>query len=70
MDEMRKAFETVINEPPYERITARFDENDYNDYSWPGQYRDYTVQLAWEMFKAGVVYGRGREDRHGHGADS
>jgi len=69
MDEMRKAFEAAISEPPYEHSTERCDE-DSRTSSWPGQYRDYTVQLAWEMFKAGVVYGRGREDRHGHGADS
>ncbi len=60
MDEMREAFETAISEPPYEHRTERFDENDYC--GWAGHYVDYSVHLAWEMFKAGVKYGKESEN--------
>lgn len=43
MEHLRKEFEAWISKPPFEKIVARHSENG----SWPGNYRDYGVQLAW-----------------------
>jgi len=57
MDPMRKAFEKLISSPPYERSTERYDKDSWWT-AWPGRYKDYKVHLAWDMFKAGVKYGK------------
>ena len=47
--EHRRRFESWITAPPYERTKARFP--DYiGKTAWPGQYRDNTVQIAWESW--------------------
>lgn len=43
----RDSFERWISAPPYERSVERFAE-DASKVAWPGQYRIYEVQLAWE----------------------
>jgi hypothetical protein len=45
----RRAFEAWITSAPYERSAARYPENELVS-SWPGQYRDNTVQVAWEAW--------------------
>ena len=47
MDENRQAFEAWISASPYERSTKRL----HDDSSWPNQYADYHVQLAWEAWQ-------------------
>lgn len=47
----RLAFETWITSPPYERDADRWPV-DEERYAWPGQYRDITVQVAWEAWQA------------------
>lgn len=42
----REQFETWISAPPYEKDISRQS----HDSAWPGQYVDYSVQLAWEAF--------------------
>ncbi len=42
-------FEAWIGEPPYERDTSRWP-NDETKHAWPGQYQDIEVQLAWEAW--------------------
>lgn len=45
----RAEFEAWITSPPYEKpVTANPDSS-----GWPGQYRAYEVQLAWEAYQAG-----------------
>lgn len=39
----REAFELWASAPPFEKSIARQGENE----AWPGNYRDYSVQLAW-----------------------
>lgn len=43
MDECRKQFEELMGAPPYEVNLRRYTEES----AWPGNYRDYKVQLAW-----------------------
>lgn len=43
----RAAFESWISAPPYERSVERQGENG----SWPGQYRSYETQAAWEAWQ-------------------
>ena len=43
MDECRKQFEELMGAPPYEVNLRRCTEES----AWPGNYRDYEVQLAW-----------------------
>ena len=40
---VRARFEKWITSPPFEKTIERHDKNG----SWPGNYRDYGVQLAW-----------------------
>lgn len=46
----RQAFEAWITAPPYEKGVERWPE----EYivSWPGQYKEMCVQLAWEAWQA------------------
>ena len=43
MDECRQQFESLMSEPPYEQDLRRNGESS----AWPGNYRNYPVQLAW-----------------------
>ena len=42
----RLAFERWITAPPFERSAARYPDNEQVS-SWPGQYRDIAVEIAW-----------------------
>lgn len=42
---LRERFERLVQEPPYERNVTREPETG----GWPDQYRDYHVQLAWDL---------------------
>jgi len=41
----RGQFEQWITSPPFEREVGRWEER--ADVAWPGQYREYEVELAW-----------------------
>jgi hypothetical protein len=43
----RHEFEKFLAAPPFDKNLARWP-NDAR-YTWPGQYKDYAVQLAWEV---------------------
>lgn len=45
----RAEFEAWITSPPYEKPVTINPESS----GWPGQYRAYEVQLAWEAYQAG-----------------
>lgn len=49
----RDRFEAWISSPPFERNISRIPD-DPAQYSWPGNYREYDVQLAWEAFEEGA----------------
>lgn len=53
--EGRKVFEAWIAASPYERTITRHSL-DQDKTCWPGQYRDITVQLAWEAWCEGVAW--------------
>ncbi len=42
----RILFEQWVYKPPYEKAVSRYGPHE----SWPNQYRDYSVQLAWEAW--------------------
>lgn len=44
---LRVEFERWISAPPYEKSVNRYH---HESGSWPGQYLDISVQLAWEAF--------------------
>jgi hypothetical protein len=45
----RERFEQQMSSPPYELGVERWLDDDS---TWPGQYREYFVQLAWEFWLA------------------
>lgn len=51
---LRKAFEAWISAPPFERDTTRNPLNG-EEYAWPGHYREYEVQLAWDAWDAAAA---------------
>lgn len=46
----RKEFEQFLASEPYAKDLYRWP-NDDERYACPGQYRDYPVQLAWEVLQ-------------------
>jgi len=49
MSDSREAFDKWISSPPYSRLITRFSTNP--EYAgWHGQYRDLSVQIAWESW--------------------
>ena len=48
LDKYRKRFEEFIAAAPFERDIRRHG-NDEQEHAWPGQYVDYSVELAWAM---------------------
>lgn len=51
---LRKAFEAWISAPPFERDITR-NPDDATKHAWPGHYRDYEVQLAWDAWDAAAA---------------
>lgn len=51
---LRKAFEAWISAPPFERDITRNSE-DATKHAWPGHYREYEVQLAWDAWDAAAA---------------
>ncbi len=49
-DQERRRFEEWISQPPYERVISRWEDD--RKHAWPGQYKNYDVQLAWEAWQA------------------
>lgn len=47
-DQDRQEFEAKFSRPPYEFGMERFGDNS----AWPGNYRDYHTQCAWEGYRA------------------
>jgi hypothetical protein len=50
-DTERKAFEAWISAPPFEQSVRRYGK-DPQTAAWPGNYREYNVQLAWCAWEA------------------
>lgn len=50
----RPKFEAWISAPPFERDLDRFPE-DETKWAWPGQYRDMTVEVAWEAWQEATI---------------
>ena len=50
MQSNREQFEAKFSQPPYEFEMDRCGP----DSSWPGGYREYHVQCAWEGWQAGA----------------
>jgi hypothetical protein len=50
----RKRFEKWISGSPCEKVIDRFP-CDEREYAWAGQYRDISVQLAWEAWSEALL---------------
>ena len=50
---VRSAFEAWITAAPIEKDVTR-NPTDWSKSAWPGQYRSYEVQLAWEAWCAAL----------------
>lgn len=50
-DELHRRFEAIFRGPPYEFTVDRFPEL----HAWPGNYKDYKVQCAWDGFQEGAA---------------
>ena len=51
----RALFEAFITAPPFEREVGRWEES--ADVAWPGQYREYEVELAWCAWQERAMVG-------------
>jgi len=60
MKESREEFEKIISSTPYSKSIERYGF-EYREYSWPSQYVDYAVQLAWEFWQEGIKFGHQRD---------
>lgn len=54
MSEQRDRFEALFSAPPYEWCV---DKHCGRKSAWPGQYRIYHVQAAWDAYQAAVPEG-------------
>ena len=52
---VRSAFEAWITAAPMEKDVTR-NSTDETKSAWPGQYRSYEVQLAWEAWCASLEH--------------
>ncbi|UTD55901.1 hypothetical protein [Halomonas sp. MS1] len=55
MSKQRERFEAWAVKPPREWCVGK--QSHTSDNSWPGQYRDYHVQCAWESWQAACPEG-------------
>jgi len=51
-DDTRARFEKWIAAPPYEKKVMRYP--DHSEAAWPGQYRDYEIDLAYCAWQAAL----------------
>ena len=51
MEDRRKRFEAWITSAPYEKNIERYPE-DERLFSWPGNYKDIAVEMAWQAWQA------------------
>lgn len=49
-DMLRDQFEKWISGPPFEKSVVRLSESS----AWPGMYRSYAVDLAWQAWKGSM----------------
>lgn len=53
-EKMRQAFEAWISAPPFEHDCKRRAMDERATY-WPGQYKRYETQIAWEAWQAALA---------------
>lgn len=58
-DMQREAFERWIALPPYEHDCKRYTEAG----PWPGAYKRYETELAWEAWQAAIRHMREQEEK-------
>ena len=52
----RPEFEKAISGPPYELSIDRYPD-DAARFGWPGNYKDYRVHLAWDIWMERAAFG-------------
>lgn len=55
-DTTRQQFEAWITTKPIEKSVERYSKNAA---AWPGHYREYDVQLAWEAWHQATYFATG-----------
>jgi hypothetical protein len=53
-NEQREAFEAWITQPPIEASILRYGDDAAR--MWRGQYKQYSVQLAWDAWRAAIEH--------------
>jgi hypothetical protein len=59
----RAEFEQFLASPPHEKNVTRWPQADSRTHqwlAWPGHYKDYAVQLAWEVLQEAQRRGKTR----------
>lgn len=59
MNEIRQQFENWIGAPPYEHMCNRYG----GDAAWPGSYKRYETDLAWEAWRTAWAMQQAKIDR-------
>lgn len=54
LPDMRADFEALISAPPYDHNCERWPD-DRAAAPWPGQYRRYKTELAWQFWRAALA---------------
>jgi hypothetical protein len=54
MDDQREAFETWVASRHASSLRFAFDDTD----NYPGHYKNYSVQLAWEAWQAAIEHAK------------
>lgn len=54
-DTLRATFEATFRATPYEWHPRLFDRNS-DGQAWPGQYRVYQTDVAWDAYRAGYEH--------------
>ena len=62
MEDRRKRFEAWITSAPFEKSIDRYPE-DARLFSWPGNYRDIAVELAWQAWQVRADEAQAEIDR-------
>jgi len=62
MSDLRRRFEAWITSAPFEKNIERFP-NDPTRFSWPGNYREISVELAWQAWQEAARQAAGTTDR-------
>jgi len=62
MSDLRQRFEAWISAAPFEKNIERYPE-DERLFSWPGNYKDIAVEMAWQAWQVRAEHAQAEIDR-------